>query len=176
VGRVIPFRQVRIAEPGGDDAVPAGEDGEVLVAGPDLFDGYLGHEPVGTWYRTGDLGRLDDDGYLYITGRASSVVKVGGNRVSTEEVAAALRAHSDVAQAAVIAVEDPMWTNRLVGFVVAAASGEADEEALRGWMAERQPAYKVPRTILVLDELPLDSSGKLSLRTLEALAAAQLSA
>jgi acyl-coenzyme A synthetase/AMP-(fatty) acid ligase len=132
----------------------------------------VGQPPAGAWYRTGDLGRIDADGYLYITGRASSVVKVGGNRVSTEEVSAMLRAHDDVAQAAVIAQDDPTWTTRLVGFVVARAGAPLDATALRDWMAARQPAYKVPRAIHVLAELPVDSSGKLSLRRLEELAAA----
>jgi acyl-CoA synthetase (AMP-forming)/AMP-acid ligase II len=169
VGRTIPFRRVRIAEPGGDAAVPTGEEGEVLVTGPDLFAGYLGEEPVGEWYRTGDLGRLDDDGYLFITGRASSVVKVGGNRVSTEEVAAALRRHPAVGQAAVIAVEDPTWTNRLEGFVVLREGAAAEAGDLRAWLGERMPAYKVPRAMTFLDEIPVDPSGKLSLQTLKAL-------
>jgi long-chain acyl-CoA synthetase len=169
VGRTIAYRQIRIAELGSDADLPCGEEGEVLVTGPDLFHGYLGEEPVGDWYRTGDLGHLDDDGYLFITGRASSVVKVGGNRVSTEEVAAALRRHKDIGQAAVIAVEDQTWTNRLEGFVVLRASSDQDEDGLRAWLAERMPAYKVPRSIRFLDEIPLDSSGKLSLQKLHAL-------
>jgi acyl-CoA synthetase (AMP-forming)/AMP-acid ligase II len=172
VGRTIPLRSARIVQPGGEDPVPAGQEGEVLVAGPDLFAGYVGQPAAGPWYRTGDLGRIDADGYLSITGRASSVVKVGGNRVSTEEVSAMLRAHADVAQAAVIAVDDPMWTSRLVGFVVARDGARLDAGALRDWMATRQPAYKVPRAIHLLPELPVDSSGKLSLRRLEELAGA----
>jgi acyl-CoA synthetase (AMP-forming)/AMP-acid ligase II len=169
VGRTIPFRHVRIAALDGHGDVAPGEEGEVLVGGPDLYDRYVGEEPVDGWHRTGDLGRVDADGYLYITGRASSVVKVGGNRVSTEEVAAQLRRHERVAQVAVIAVEDAMWTNRLVAFVVAA--GDLDEEDLRAWAAERLAAYKVPREVRRLDDLPVDSSGKLSLTRLHALAA-----
>ncbi|MFL5843547.1 MAG: class I adenylate-forming enzyme family protein [Solirubrobacteraceae bacterium] len=169
VGRTIPFRRVRIAEVDGDAAVAPGEEGEVLVTGPDLFLGYLGEEPVGEWYRTGDLGRLDDDGYLFITGRASSVVKVGGNRVSTEEVAAALRGHDAVGQVAVIAVEDPTWTNRLEGFVVLRQGAAAEADELRAWLGERLPAYKVPRAMRFIDELPVDTSGKVSLQTLKTL-------
>jgi feruloyl-CoA synthase len=171
VGRTIPFRRAQIVEAGGSLPVGPDQEGEILVAGPDLFYGYIGQEPAGEWYRTGDVGRIDADGYLYVTGRASSVVKVGGNRVSTDEVEAVLRAHPEIAQAAVIAVEDRTWTNRLAGFVVAGGSHRLDEDSLRAWIGERQPAYKVPRTIHVLDELPVDSSGKLSLSALEAMAA-----
>jgi fatty-acyl-CoA synthase len=171
VGRTIPFRHVRIATLDGHGDVAPGEEGEVLVGGPDLYDRYLGEEPVDGWHRTGDLGRVDADGYLYITGRASSVVKVGGNRVSTEEVAAQLRRHDRVAQAAVVAVEDPMWTNRLVAFVVPHDGAEVDADDLRAWVAEHLAAYKVPREVRRLDELPVDSSGKLSLTRLHAMAA-----
>ena len=169
VGRTIPFRHVRIAALDADADVPQGEEGEVLVGGPDLYDRYVGEPPVEGWHRTGDLGRVDADGYLYITGRASSVVKVGGNRVSTEEVAAQLRRHERVAQAAVVAVEDPMWTNRLVAFIVPAGALEADD--LRAWAGEHLAAYKVPREVRWLDELPVDRSGKVSLTRLHALAA-----
>jgi acyl-coenzyme A synthetase/AMP-(fatty) acid ligase len=168
VGHTIPFRRVQIAAIGADTPVAVGEEGEVLVTGPDLFVGYLGQEDNGEWYRTGDLGRLDDDGYLYITGRASSVVKVGGNRVSTEEVANAIRGHDKVAQAAVIAVDDPTWTSRLEAFVVARAPTDAAE--LRAWLEQQMPSYKVPRVVRFLDELPVDASGKLSLTSLQAMA------
>ena len=87
-------------------------------------------------------------------------MKVGGNRVSTEEVAAALRGHDAVGQAAVIAVEDPTWTNRLEGFVVLRQGAEAGADELRAWLGERMPAYKVPRAMTFIDELPVDTSGQ----------------
>jgi len=171
VGRTIPLRQVRIVEPGGEAAMPVGEEGEILVTGTDLFTGYHGEEPVGDWYRTGDLGRVDEDGFIYITGRASSVVKVGGNRVSTEEVGALLRRHDAVGQAQVIAVDDPTWTTRLEAFVILREGAAATGDELRGWLGEQMPSYKIPRVVRFLDELPVDSSGKVSLTTLNALAA-----
>jgi acyl-CoA synthetase (AMP-forming)/AMP-acid ligase II len=170
VGKPIPFRRVRIVEPGSDRPLPTGEEGEVLVTGPDLFQGYLGMDPTPAWHRTGDLGRVDEDGFLYLTGRATSVVKIGGNRVSTDEVAAELRRNPDVAQAAVIAVDDPVWTTRLEAFVVAGPGAAPTAEMLEAWLRGRQPGYKVPRAFHLLDELPSDSSGKLSLEALKALA------
>ena len=171
VGRAIPMRQLRIVTVGTETDVAIGEEGEVLVTGPDLYEGYLGMGPAGKWHHTGDLGRLDDDGFLYITGRASSVVQVGGNRVSTEEVASTLRGHPDVEQAAVVPVDDPIWTVRLEGFVVPRDGASLAEDDLRDWMRERQPAYKVPRRLHVIPELPSDDSGKLSLETLRRISA-----
>jgi fatty-acyl-CoA synthase len=170
VGRPIALRQVKIAAPDGGGEIDQGADGEVLVRGPDMFSGYLGEPPVGDWYATGDLGHIDGDGYLYITGRASSLVNVGANRVSTEEVAAVLREHPDIAQGAVIALEDSLWTNRLEAFAVTRAGCELSESDLRAWLAERLAHYKLPRNITFLEQMPIDHSGKLSLRTLQEVA------
>jgi len=172
VGRPLAFRQFMIAEPGTDEPVPLGEEGEVLVRGPEMYYGYLGEEPVGAWHRTGDVGRADRDGFLYITGRAGSVIKIGGNRLSTEEVTTALRRHPQISQAAVVAAPDPVWTHRLHAFVVLDSSG-VDGGALEAWLRARLPAYKVPRAFTILPALPQDSSGKLSLVTLRRLAEAE---
>ena len=170
VGRPIPLRRIRIVEPGTDVDVPIGEEGEVLATGPDLYQGYVGGGPAPPWHPTTDLGRLDEQGFLYITGRAASVVQVGANRVSTDEVAAELRRHPVIAQAAVIAIEDPVWTTQLRGFVITHTGEEIPEEELKNWLRERQPAYKVPRAFHHLSELPRDPSGKLSMQTLKQLA------
>lgn len=171
VGQPLPLHQAKIVDVGGDESVAVGEEGEILVRGPDMFTAYLGEEAAGEWFRTGDLGRFDPDGYLYVTGRASNTVQVGGNRVSTEEVAATLRAHPEVANAAVIALDDPTWTTRLEAFVSLRRDGSTDAAALDIWARERLPAYKVPRAYRILDELPTESAGKISLRALYELAA-----
>jgi acyl-coenzyme A synthetase/AMP-(fatty) acid ligase len=168
VGRAIPLRQVKISSVDGgvDVDVDAGVEGEVLVRGPDMFSGYLGAEPAEEWYRTGDFGRLDDDGYLYITGRGSAVVKVAGNRVSTDEISAVLSGHPDVAQAAVIAVTDELWSHRLEAFAVLRPGRQLTEAALAAWLSERVARYQIPRALTFLDAMPIDRSGKVSLRTL----------
>jgi acyl-CoA synthetase (AMP-forming)/AMP-acid ligase II len=135
-----------------------------------MFSGYLGEEPAGDWYRTGDVGHLDDDGYLYITGRSTNVVQVGGNRVSTDEVMEALRSHPQLANALVVAVDDSTWGTRLEAFVVADGGCEVDPEHIGGWLRHRLPAYKVPRRFHLLDEIPVDASGKASLKTLQEMA------
>ena len=170
VGRPLPLHQVKIVEVGGALQLPAGEEGEVLARGHDSFGGYLGEEPAGEWFRTNDLGRFDEDGFLYITGRASNIVQVGGNRVSTEEVAAVLQSNAAVANAAVVALDDPVWTTRLEAFVAFRTGQSLDEAALDAWARERLAAYKVPRRYHVLDELPTESAGKIALRALQELA------
>lgn len=158
VGRPLPVHQAKIDEAG-----------ELLMRGPDMFSGYLGEEPAGDWYRTGDLAHLDADGYVYITGRASNMVQIGGNRVSTEEVTAELRSHPAIANATVIALDDETWGARLEAFVVGAGE-DVDAAALDAWLRERLAAFKLPRRFHFLDEMPTESSGKVSLRTLRKLA------
>lgn len=170
VGRPLPLHQAKIVEIGGEEQLPLGEEGEILVRGPDMFVGYLGEDPAAEWFRTNDVGRFDDDGYLYLTGRASNIVQVGGNRVSTEEVTAVLRAYPEVGNAAVIALDDPVWTTRLEAFVAPRGGGSVDGGELDAWVRERLPAYKVPRRYHLLDELPTESAGKISQRRLRELA------
>lgn len=170
VGAPYAMHQVKVVEVGGTAVLGTGEEGEVLMRGGDMFTGYHGDEPVGDWYESGDLGFVDADGYLYITGRASNLVKVGGNRVSTEEVATALRRLDGVANAAVIALDDATWTTRLEAFVVSPAGLTAEELDAR--LRADLPAYKVPRAFHLLDELPTDASGKVSQTALQRRASA----
>ena len=169
VGRPIALRQVKIAplDSGGGPAI--GGEGAVLVRGPDLFSGYQGGPPVGEWHRTGDRGWIDKDGYLYITGRDTAVVNVAGNRVSTEEIGAVLCSHPDVAQAAVIAVQDALRTNRLEAFAVLKPGRRLSGEDVTSWLEQRVARYQIPRRITFMEDLPTDSSGKISLSTLHGL-------
>jgi acyl-coenzyme A synthetase/AMP-(fatty) acid ligase len=93
---------------------------------------------------------------------------VGGNRVSTDAIAAVLRTHAAVAEAAVVAVEDAIWTTRLEGFVVLRTGETVDSKMLRNWLSQRLAPYELPRDIRIVDELKVDSSGKLSLQALRA--------
>jgi acyl-CoA synthetase (AMP-forming)/AMP-acid ligase II len=164
---------VRIVDPATGDEVPAGADGELLVRGASMYSGYVGSPPSPGWHRSGDIGRVDAEGYLYVTGRASSIVQIGANRVSTEEVAAAIRAHERIADTVVIALADPTWGDRLEAFVVREPGHDLTGTELLGWLRERLPAYKVPRAVHWLDTIPVDRSGKTSLRTLRELATAR---
>jgi malonyl-CoA/methylmalonyl-CoA synthetase len=143
-----------------------GDDGEILVRGPQVFDGYW-RRPDATeealipdgWFRTGDLGRIDpDDGSLEITGRSKELIISGGLNVYPREVEAVLEEHAAVAGVAVAGVPSERWGEEVVAFVVPA--GDLDADALIAHCRERLSAYKCPKRVVALDELPVNRMGK----------------
>ena len=166
-GRPTVMHDVRIVGRDGEP-LPPEQEGEIETRGIDAYRGYLGgadRTPL-QWHRTGDFGRLDKFGALHVDGRRSMVVNIGGNRVSPEEPAHALRQLPPVEHAVVVAVEDPVWGNRLHGFVVPRPGQLIDADAILASLRKVLPAAKVPRSLSVIDKLPIDASGKLSLTTL----------
>jgi acyl-CoA synthetase (AMP-forming)/AMP-acid ligase II len=165
VGRLVPGTEARLVY------------GEVWVRGPQLMSGYLG-DPEATaatidadgWLHTGDLGRFDDDGYLYLGDRLKELIKVKGFQVAPAEVEAVLRAHPSVADAAVVGVPDEEAGERPMAFVV--ARGELDRDELQRFADEQLAPYKRPREIVELDALPRSPTGKLLRRMLVAEAVA----
>jgi len=114
------------------------------------------------WFRTGDAGRMADDGTLQIVDRLKDMIISGGENVYSAEVEAALRAHPAVAQAAVVGVPDARWGEAVHAFVVldAAVRAAITADVLRGWCRERLAGYKCPRGVTVVDALPLSAAGK----------------
>ena len=150
--------------PGVEIALDA--NGEIMVRGENVFGGYLGN-PAATaerfedgWFRTGDLGSFDADGYLRIEGRSSDLIISGGFNVYPREVEEQLRTHAAVADAAVVGVPSQRWGEEVVAFVVPAAGAEVDPGTLSSHAAERLAPYKVPKRILVVDTLPRNAMGK----------------
>jgi malonyl-CoA/methylmalonyl-CoA synthetase len=144
-----------------------GEDDEILVRGPQVFDGYW-NRPDATaesltddgWFRTGDLGRLDEeDASLEIAGRSKELIISGGLNVYPREVEAALEDHPAVAQVAVAGVPSERWGEEVVAFVVPA--GDLDGDALIAHCRERLSAYKCPKRVVALEELPVNRMGKI---------------
>ncbi|MEJ2205073.1 MAG: AMP-binding protein [Gemmatimonadota bacterium] len=137
--------------------------GEVVTRGPTLAAGRVGARGALVdeegWYRTGDLGRLDEEGHLWIVGRRSSRIITGGVTVDPEEVEEALRAHPAVVDACVVGLEDPEWGERVVAALVP-VEGEFDLEDVDRHARERLAPPKRPRRWLPLDALPLGANGK----------------
>ena len=143
-------------------AVAIGTGGRVRLSGPTLFDGYDGDPAltdevlVDGWFLTSDAGRLDEDGRLHVLGRLDDVVVSGGVNVPTPAVAARLREHPDVVDAAVVGVPDEEWGHRVVAFVV----GRLDLAGARDWVAAAHPRSWAPRELVVSDALPMLANGK----------------
>jgi fatty-acyl-CoA synthase len=135
-----------------------------------LFEGYTGDEEdeemVDGHMTTGDLGYLDEDGRLFVQGRADDMIVSGGENVYPEEVEETLEKHDSVAEAAVIGVQDERFGERLKAFVV--KDGEVSEDELKEYVKEQLANYKVPREIEFLDELPRKPQGKVDKKKLEA--------
>jgi len=157
-----------------DDTTPVatGETGELLISGPQVMAGYWG-QPEETravlqdgWLRTGDLARIDDEGYCYIVGRRKDLIIVSGYNVHPDEVDAVLMAHPDVREAATIGVPDEKRGETVKSFVVRRAGSQVTAEALVEYSRTQLASYKIPRQIEFLDELPKSSVLKVLRREL----------
>jgi acyl-CoA synthetase (AMP-forming)/AMP-acid ligase II len=170
-GRAIDGVEVKVVDDGGDD-LPPGEPGEVLVRGFNVMEGYLDapNETASTidsegWLRTGDIGRLSPAGYLTITDRKKDMFIVGGFNVYPAEVEQQLREHPAVADAAVVGGPDERMGEIGVAFVVA-DDVEFSQQQLIDWCRERMANFKVPRSVVVIQELPRNAAGKVDKRLL----------
>ena len=159
---------IELAVLDGDNRVLAPtERGEVSIKGPTVIDGYENNPDANAaaftdgWFRTGDEGYLDDDGYLFLTGRLKEQINRGGEKVSPLEVDEALLRHPSVAQAVTFAMPHPKLGEEVAAAVVAADGADVDERELRRFLSKSLAAFKVPRRVLVLDELPKGPTGKL---------------
>jgi fatty-acyl-CoA synthase len=152
-----------------DDEVPQGGTGRIFVANSMLFEGYTGggsKDMVGGLMATGDLGRFDAAGRLFVEGRDDEMIVSGGENVFPAEVEDCLARHEGVVEVAVVGVDDPEFGQRLRAFVVRRDPGAADEDALKDYVKQYLARYKVPREIVFLDELPRNATGKVLKREL----------
>ncbi|GAA1961155.1 long-chain-fatty-acid--CoA ligase [Microbacterium aquimaris] len=167
VGLPLPGTECRVVDPEDPSQdVPAGEPGELLVRGPQVFSGYY-RKPdetaavfAGDWFRTGDIVRIDEDGFVRIVDRIKELVITGGFNVAPTEVENALRQHPAVADAAVVGLPDERAGEQVVAAVVAAPGHDIDPEVIRAFAREELTPYKVPRRVVVVDELPTSLIGK----------------
>jgi len=166
-GQIIPGTEVRIVDDEGRD-VPPGAEGEVVSRGGELFLGYtdatLDEESFlpGGWFRTGDVGRLDDEGFLTITDRKKDIIIRGGENISSKQVEDVLSEHPAVAEVAAVGVPDAAMGERLCAFVVVRPGHQLDLDAVREHFAGSGLArQKTPEYLEIVDELPRTPSGKL---------------
>lgn len=165
VGCALDGVEMRIVDEAGKEV----QEGELWIRGPSLFSGYFGRADAtrdafsGDWFKTGDVGRRENDGYVRLLGRTSvDILKTGGEKVSALEIEEAIRALDVVREVAVVGVPDATWGDRVTAVVVAKPDGadacttESFREALRSVLAP----YKLPKEVILWDELPKNAMGK----------------
>jgi acyl-CoA synthetase (AMP-forming)/AMP-acid ligase II len=158
--------EVRVADEKGDSAKP-GVSGEIVIRGENVMSAYENNEKanadafINGWFRTGDLGTMDADGYLSITGRLKEVINRGGEKISPREVDEILMAHPAVHQCVCFAMPHEMLGEEVAAAIVLKEGAAADEKELRQYVASRLVDFKVPRTIVILQEIPVGATGKL---------------
>jgi long-chain acyl-CoA synthetase len=175
VGQPIPGVEVAILDDA-DRPVPAGELGEIGVRGPNVMLGYY-RMPIETaqtlrngWLHTGDVGRLDSDGFLYIVERKKDLIIRGGFNIYPREVEEVLYAHPAVAEAAVVGVRDPLMGEDVLAFVALKRGEHVDESVILSFCQERLAKYKCPKQVRFVEMLPKSPIGKILRKELRGLA------
>ncbi|MCB0970477.1 MAG: FadD3 family acyl-CoA ligase [Acidimicrobiales bacterium] len=165
-GRAMPGIEVQVVDEAGA-AMPAGEAGEVVVRGYNVMKGYFENASATAeaidaegWLHTGDVGVMDERGYLRITDRIKDLFIVGGFNAYPAEIEALLLDHPHIAQVAVVGVPDERMGEVAAAFVVAATGTTADPDEIVAWARDHMANYKAPRQVHVVDELPFNAGGK----------------
>ncbi|MGV8859278.1 long-chain-fatty-acid--CoA ligase [Rhodoglobus sp.] len=173
VGLPLPNTEIRVVDPENPTVDrQLGEEGELVVRGPQVFSGYWG-KPDETaevfvaaaddgkdWFRTGDIVTVDEDGFVTIVDRIKELIITGGFNVAPSEVEEALRQHRSIADAAVVGLPSERSGEDVVAAVVLTAGATLDEKAVRDFVRANLAAYKVPKSIVAVDELPRSLIGK----------------
>jgi fatty-acyl-CoA synthase len=182
-GRILPGNALRILHPDSGEPMSDGEEGEIAVAGPTLMKGYVKLPPSAAFdaegfFRTGDAGWVDDDGFLHWTGRTSDLIKTGGANVSPVEIEMELLRHPALKAAGAVGVPHPTLGQIVVVVAVAHEGSPVDEQDVRGFLRGRIASYKIPRRVVFVgeEELSLTGNAKIRPEDLRALAATRLDA
>lgn len=170
-GRPLPLIEFRIVDSDGRD-VAEGEPGELLVRTPAITGGYW-RQPEATaaaisngWYRTGDVARRDEKGLYYIVDRVKDMIVSGGENIYCAEIENVLSTHPEVGAVAVIGIPDDRWGEAVMACIVRKEGGAVAEEELIGFARQSLAGYKVPKSVVFMDALPLVPSGKVSKKAL----------
>jgi long-chain acyl-CoA synthetase len=171
VGQAVPGVDLCILSDN-NEPLPAGQIGEICVAGPNVTQGYWRDAAAtsqalsGRWLRTGDVGYLDEEGYLFITDRKKDLIIKGGENISPREIEEALYLHPAVAEAAVVGVPDPVFGEQIYAVVQLVPDSQATEEEIRQHVTKYVTRFKVPARVVLVPSLPKNNSGKILKRDL----------
>jgi long-chain acyl-CoA synthetase len=175
VGVPVPGARVRIVEPDSGRDLGPGEAGEIVVQGPMVVPGYWqlpeesAHAIRDGWLHTGDVGKQTEDGWLFVVDRLKDMINAAGYKVFPRDVEDVLYQHPAVREASVIGVPDEYRGETVKAFVSLVAGASAAPDELIAFCKERMAAYKYPRSVVIVDELPKNASGKLLRRELREL-------
>jgi long-chain acyl-CoA synthetase len=172
VGTEVPGVEVQLRDASGNQA-EKGEKGEICVRGPNIMKGYL-NNPEGTreafwenrWFRSGDVGQFDEDGYLYIVDRIKDMIITGGENVYPKEVEDVIYKRSEVQECAVIGQPDSEWGERVTAFIIPKPGRKIDEKELKAFLKEHLSPFKVPKEFFIVSDLPRTPAGKIQKRDL----------
>lgn len=171
VGTPTNLVEVEIRDPQGL-ALRQGEQGEICICGPNIFKGYLNNSEEteaafwGNWFRSGDIGVMDERGYLYIVDRLKDMIITGGENVYSREVEEILYTRPEVLECAVVGLPDQEYGERVTAFIVAQQGHHIDSDSIRAFLKKQLAGYKVPKEYIVVDELPKSNTGKVLKREL----------
>jgi acyl-CoA synthetase (AMP-forming)/AMP-acid ligase II len=163
--------EVRIVDPEGKE-VPPGQVGEIVYRGPTVMAGYFNNDKataqafVGGWFHSGDLVRQDDEGFIYVVDRIKDMIISGGENIYPAEVERVFEEHPDVAEVAVIGVPHPRWVETPVAIVVTRSSERPEPDDVLEFIKGRLASYKKPSSVIYVDALPRNASGKILKREL----------
>jgi long-chain acyl-CoA synthetase len=166
VGTPANLVEVQIRDLEGNE-VGRGGQGEICIRGPNISRGYLNH-PQETaaafyddWFRSGDIGYIDPDGYLFIVDRLTDMIITGGENVYPREVEELLYTRPEVQECAVVGLPDRVYGERVTAFIVANKGFKIDAQGLKVYLKSELAGFKVPKDYIIVDELPKSSAGKL---------------
>lgn len=171
VGTPVNLVEVQIRDNAGN-ILPRGEQGEICIFGPNITKGYLNNPKEteaafwGGWYRSGDIGVFDEDGYLYIVDRLKDMIITGGENVYSREVEEVLYTRPEVLECAVVGLPDAHYGERVTAFIIPQPGAHIDGAVFKAYMKERLANFKVPKAFIEVTELPKSSTGKLLKRNI----------
>jgi oxalate---CoA ligase len=179
VGRPI-GAQIRIVDGSGRE-MEVGAEGEILLRGPSVISKYASGESgldhfIDGWLRTGDVGRIDEEGCLFVLGRTKELIKRGGHSVYPLEIDSAIQSHPDVAEAISFSLDHPTLGEELVAVFVGRGSSSTDGESVRSFLEGKLSTYKIPASIVRVAEIPKNATGKASRRAMRSIFATQFAA